>query len=86
MTVYLDMLCTFVKDGVSSDINNSLTVRMKRNRVKNRNMKVLKKMMKPFQLTKSNDHGRYLALEEEGDIVCFFFVFQEIGEEPRKTK
>lgn len=55
-TINLNMLCSFMKDRCSSNMNCSLTLTMKWNRTWNRNKKVLKKTMQPFQLTESDCH------------------------------
>lgn len=80
MTVNLNMLRTFVKNGIGGNVNGSLTVGIKRNRMWNGNMKIPKKMMDPFKFTKSNCHRVVFRISGGvGDHVLLLSFLREKG-------
>lgn len=56
MTVDLDMFRALVKYRIDMNVNDSLTVIKKWNRLGNQNTEVLKKTIEPLKFTKSSGH------------------------------
>lgn len=79
----LKVFLMFVENRIDINMNFSLTVGIKWNRMRDRNMKVLEKTMKPFNFKRVTAIERYSTSAEDREIVCCLFIFQERGEHQR---
>lgn len=86
VTINFDILCSFMKNRIGSEVKNRLSVPIKNNGTVNSNMKIFKELSKYFNSHKVIVIDRYSTYAKDRETMYCSLVFQKRGELPKETK